>query len=688
MTARRSAPWKLGLALAVAVAVVLGLEWRLFESSVRDHLLGTFPRFHDQNGYLKSAYLGYERIEEHGIWNAIAQRLSQPKAQGSLFEIEGAVGSLLIEPNRVGTLAVIFAHFAMLEIVTLYVATAMTGALGFGIIASALLISSGFVFADPGGWFDFRIDGAANCTFGIYAALLVRSAFYRDHRWAVAAGAVGGYLIALRHNMTAHLVVLHGIFVVAAVIADRREHRPRLLAPASRTRGLAYSVAALTLVGAPFLALDLGAVLAYYFGQFSIRAPVRNALSGRSAFQHAFFYPYAIWVHHIGYLLHLWVAYVAALWAYRRRPSNGGAAIARSSGFSYWIDRYLVPLAMIGAPLAVLTIHKDRSPLVIGLVTGPIVFAATFALQDVLGRLAPTDDRRWSKAPAVTAIATAGLCVAVALHGLQHLRWRAHQQTIRAAGATAFDMQYRVARLLYDLGQRSPIYVTNTMAQSLEPGIATTALFEHDRLVIFPEAPARRQQIFPPEESEFWRIVATTDAVLWQRRGKAIQFPYTEFVTSIEDELLRRIERDFVEIGEWSYGDMAASAHVAPRIRFREGINLEVHRDRRRPPSFSVRLPRIMLARRPHLILEGSLPEGPLPAVATVIDGRPVAGRMESVGSSAWLVVPSAKVSGEDGYVSLRVDFLADPAPPAGAGNSSWLPVTGRFATTAAPTGA
>jgi hypothetical protein len=84
----------MSLALVVAAAFVLGIEWRLFESSVREHLLGTFPRFHDQNGYLELAYLGYERIHESGIWNAVVDRLSRPKAQGSLFEIEGAVGKV------------------------------------------------------------------------------------------------------------------------------------------------------------------------------------------------------------------------------------------------------------------------------------------------------------------------------------------------------------------------------------------------------------------------------------------------------------------------------------------------------------------------------------------------------------------------------------------------------------------
>jgi hypothetical protein len=248
-------------------------------------------------------------------------------------------------------------------------------------------------------------------------------------------------------------------------------------------------------------------------------------------------------------------------------------------------------------------------------------------------------------------------------------------------------MQYRVARLLYDLGQRSPIYLTNTMAQSLEPGIATTALFERDRLVIVPNAPAYRQQIFPPEKREFWQIVAATDAVLWQRRGDAIQFPYTEFVASIEDELLRRVDRDFVAVGEWSYGDMAASAHVAPRIRFRMGINLEVQRDREHPPSFSVRLPRVMLARRPRLILEGAVPEGPLSDVATTIDGRPVAGRMQIADASARLVVDLPEVSDTGGFSSLRVEFEPASNRSPRPGNSNWLPATGRFTTAAAPIG-
>ncbi len=599
-------------AVAAIMVAVLLFEWWLFESSIRDYLLGTYPRHHDQTGYLNLAYLNYERIQSNGAARALWQRLSEPKPQGSLLDFEAALAFMWVEPNRLGALSVIFAHFAVLQVAVLYAAASVTRSLSFGLIAVALVASSGFLFIVPGGWFDFRIDAAANCTYGIFVAAMVCSRFYRDTAWSIATGAIGGYLIALRHNMVVHLAVLHGVFLPMVLLADRRQQSNRgLLGQGTRSRGFAASVAAMTAVGGPFLAVDFTAMANYYLGQFAVRAPVRNALSGRNTIKHLFFYPYAILYHHTRFLLILWSAVAVALWSYRHRLGAGGAPdIGPVASRRSLLARYLPLIASTAVPVTILTLHSDRSPVVIGLTLTPITLAATFTLRDLIDQTG-SRPAGWIHSRALNTVAIAALIAALALHGLQHSMWRSDERELGDEASGAYEMHYEVARLLYALGHRSPIYLPSTMAEPLEPGVAATPLFERDRKLLLPTMPAQRQQIFPVAEKRFWQLLPSTDAVMLQTHGAAIEFPFTKFMRSIEPRLSAELREHFVALDEWSFGDFAVAPYLRPKLRLTPGVNLEI-----RPPfgeeiaSFVVSLPSVMLETRPILILEGGRSRG------------------------------------------------------------------------------
>ncbi len=690
----RCPPSPAGAVLASGVVVVLILEWWLFETSVRDYLLGTYPRHHDQTGYLNLAYANYEHIKDGGVWRALAQRLSESKPQGSLLDFEAALAFIFFEPNRLGALSVIFAHFAVLQIAAMSIVTTMTGTPIFGAIAVALLASSGFLFIVPGGLFDFRIDAAANCTYGIFVLALLRSSFYRNVRWSIATGVIGGYLIALRHNTVVHLAIVHAVFLPILFFADRRESGERgLLAPGTRLRGFAASVGSLALSGGPFLAIDFTAMANYYLGQFNVRAPVRNALSGRNAFKHLFFYPYAILHHHVRYLLPVWGALVGVLWVCRDKiPRRGeltgypGHPAARPD--PELVERYLPLAVTVLVPLAVLTLHSDRSPVVIGLTLTPIAVAATFLLQNAYERVAPNAKRvlpsASSQSRPMTIIAIAALVAGTGVHALQHTGWRSEELLAREEATGAFEMHYTVARTLYALGHRFPVYLPSTMEQPLEPGVAATPLFERDRIFLMPQMPSRRQQIFPVEETRFWRLLSSTDAVLLQTSGDSVEFPFTKFVRSIEPALTSRVRKSFVAVGEWSFGGYSVTGFIAPRVHLRPGFNLEVRPTRHGEiASFAVTLPQLMLDARPTLTLEGGVvgAEGPLD-VRAAIGARPIPAEIDASMGSLRITVATAGATRPTGDpIELEI-AIASRRPSNAPGASialALLPTTGHF---------
>ncbi len=527
------------LLAAAIIALTLAVEWHLFESSVRALVLPTFPAHHDQTAYLIHAYANDAEIERQGLWRAIANRVTTGSATGSLLDLEAALAFRAVEPNRLGALSVLFAHFAALQITFLYVAWWATGSLALGIVAVALLASSGFLFVVPGGLFDFRIDAAASCAFGIFVAALVRSQFYRQRAWSMAAGIAAAYLIALRHNMIAHLAVLHAVFLVAILRRRRGENG------AERAINFCCSIAAMTALSAPFVYFSRVHIAEYYIGQVASRGPVRTALSGRSALVQLAFYPYNVAVQHVRFMP--LIAGLAAL-----VPWLG---IGRGSSEARPLRYAPLLLVTIAVPLAILTLHSNRSTTVAGLVLPPIALLVTFALAE-RGRVG-------GRSALVASLIV--LAVGLAVHGAQHAIWRAAERPRLADGAAIFDMHYRIASICAERGLHAPAYLTDTLEDEIEPAIGATALFERERRYLVPHNPAVREQIFAVGEPELGRIAAASDVILLQTRGERIPYPYVQAVAAAREPLDRAIREHFVEIGNWSFTDSAATAYVARR---------------------------------------------------------------------------------------------------------------------------
>ncbi len=534
--------------LAAATAVVLVVEWLLFAASVRDYVLPTYPAHHDQTAYLIRAYQADAAIRDHGAWAAFAQRIQRGSATGSLLDYEAALAFRLIAPSRLGALSVLFAHYAALQIAAGVALTLLARSSAYGILGVALIAASGFPFVVPGGIFDFRIDTAATCAFGLVVIALLRSRLFADIKWSIATGAIAAYMVALRHNTLVHWLAIGAVLFVSLLLAPalgvlgREQSAPRL-------RALLICFAVTFVLCGPLLWFSLDDFYAYYAGQFAQRGPIRDVLSGRDALVHWLFYPYNVLVQHAGATFFL----TAALAASCIFPM-GRQAAARGAPPPPWLERYWPLLVSIVVPIAILTVHTVRSTVVAGIVLPSTVLLYVLALADLSGR------------PALrTGAALLVLAVALALQSWQHLQWRELESEKLAGGRVAFAMHYEIGRRLLELGRAEPVYVSNTLEDAFEPGIAATALFERDRALIRPRSPARAAQIFPVAPQRYREILRTADVVLLQTEGDRIRYPLVEYADSIGDEILAEAGAAMKPVGSWRFSGAAATAYLRPK---------------------------------------------------------------------------------------------------------------------------
>jgi hypothetical protein len=346
-------------------------------------------------------------------------------------------------------------------------------------------------------------------------------------------------------------------------------------------------------------------VIGYYAAQFATRGPARNALESRDLLEHYLFYPAVVYELFLGQLPVVFAVAVACLvlWALAARWLTGAEAATRSRrDFDHLVAYWIVALSIL-VPLTVLTVHSARSTAVARIVLPSMVFMATMLLADgtvwIYGR--PIRDGRVRASLVLTSLAL--LVVGASAHAAQYDLRRTSMEGIFSDRKAALEMHAVIGRLAGRLGLRTPTFILNSLRDSLTPRIAATVMFERERRLLLPRTATIHNQIFAKPES-FWDDVRRSDFILLQTRGEKIRYPYVEYVDSIADVLGPYVARNFIKVGEWSFGDTAATAYVAPRMNLELGVNLE--REEAGPVAFSVSIPRVMLESHPDLTLTGS----------------------------------------------------------------------------------
>ena len=361
--------------------VLFAVEAAVFYWVMVNQYAPYFPRNFDQTAYYLDTYELIDRVQANG-WRALLEELLQAHhATGLVFTVYGTLFGVIIGPWRTAIISLNLVHFLALQLVLFSAVRARTRNVDFAWIALALLLLCGAVFMTTGGGaggiYDYRIDFAAFCMYGIWVCLIVWSRTFRDTERALIVGVAGIFLVLLRFFTVVYVAAILGTLLIGFIFAIKNRSQPlgRGLA-IQRARNVVLSGLLTAIFVCPILFLARNAIYNYYVvGHFLgeekyIRAGEANL---HTVSDHLLFYPKSVGVDHIGRLAARVMAVLAigvvacALFVERASLRD---LVKRLQCYRF---EFLALGAAVIAPLVILTIDISKSPVVGGIAVVPIV---------------------------------------------------------------------------------------------------------------------------------------------------------------------------------------------------------------------------------------------------------------------------------------------------------------------------
>lgn len=190
---------------------IIALECLLLWRYVSTQVAPFYPTGFDQTRYLAESYRLFEALRS-GNFKPLAALIFGPMyPNGIAFQIQGALLALLLGAGRASLLSLNFLYFAALQVVLFQTVQWKTGNSPLALIAVALLLSQSTLAHITGGIFDYRIDFAAYCTFGIWTCFVLRSGLFKHRRWSVAVGFTTALLMSMRFITAVYFVPIMAI---------------------------------------------------------------------------------------------------------------------------------------------------------------------------------------------------------------------------------------------------------------------------------------------------------------------------------------------------------------------------------------------------------------------------------------------------------------------------------------------
>jgi hypothetical protein len=232
------------------LALLLSLQaWQFFDFARRE-VIWAYPANHDQLAYLDLSYRTYEAMKSRGsAWGmgeglGFSQERVPLAAQGAVLHVQAAMMYRFVGPARLAAISLNLAYWLLFEAVFVATVRRATGRWDLAFLGLGLLIGTKSRFNFAGDLFDFRLDFAAACLFGIFICAVVRSRL-RQRRWCAVAGLLGGCVIAVRFITAVYFAGVLGLVGVGDCLDQRERARAPCNKYAEVARGPGHGAGAL-----------------------------------------------------------------------------------------------------------------------------------------------------------------------------------------------------------------------------------------------------------------------------------------------------------------------------------------------------------------------------------------------------------------------------------------------------------
>lgn len=382
----------------LAAALLMLAEFLVFDRMTSRHHAGIYPRWNDQIAYLNDSYTAYEKMQAHGLLAGLKHTVFRPTAQGTLHD----TSALLVfwvagSASRSAALSLNMLAFLAWQASLLFTLPRLSGSrllgwLGFGLV----LAVAGPWSAEAGSAIDFRLDHAAMCLFGVTACAALLSDGFRSRGWSLAFGALAGVTLIERFLTGAYFAPIFLLGALWLLLAPDRW--PRLL-------NLVLAGAVTTAIALPVFWLQRSIIYGYYWIGHVTGDEGAARIRGFDFGQSVRFMTDNLARLHLGaWFGWLVLAVTVALVAWRfLRPRPSGAGLAPD-----WLS---LSLAWLLVPAGILTVHRQKSEFVLGVIVPGVVLVVLWLWAQLQARTAPPER------PAVARALSTALAVAVLAGG-------------------------------------------------------------------------------------------------------------------------------------------------------------------------------------------------------------------------------------------------------------------------------
>jgi hypothetical protein len=588
-----------GLALLFAVQAIM------FYSQLADQITAFYPVNFDQIGFYLQSYHLFERFQSQG-WSAQLADIIHPKAAtGATFAVQGTFLGILGGPNRTALLSLNLIYFITLQIVMFWTVRARTRSIGLAWLSIALLLSCGTTFNFAGGLYDYRIDFAALCLYGIWTCLVVKSCGFRSLRSALIVAAVGSLLVSLRFITIAYIgTVITGLFIATLVSAWCNRTRPGYPLLIERARNIFVSGALTAAITFPLLFEARGLIYNYYVvgHVLSDEKFIRALENGVKSFSdEMLYYPETLVFIHLGQL-ELWLMAAALLLAVARSMllERTGSASLLGQLRQFRFDFLALALAIV-VPMAILTIDMSKSPVVGGIVVVPVILGIVllcgpaWSIDAYRSAEAATNGdaymppRLWAVIRSRASAGIALLIVIVAIGGFLKSGTAAQRTMPRLALEKISSINETIARYIVDNDITSPSISIDRVADYLNAGTIELYGFETLRRFINlkPLLGWNTYGIFATERDVALKLVEESDIVILSdpKLDRAHPYPMNTKIQEYWDELWEWTNNNRMLLLSDKIDGLPYSVFVRPLVTIRgvsagwitsSGLNIDV----------------------------------------------------------------------------------------------------------------
>lgn len=511
--------------LAVFI-LLLAVEFYAFDQiGARQHTK-VYPRWNDQIQYLTESYLAHEHAKEHGLPSAVRLTLTNPSAQGTLHDLYALLIFAVAGPSRSAALALnMLALMAWQAALFLSVRRVM-GSDWMALLAALLpLALAGPWQPAPGSAYDFRLDHLVMCSFGVTSCVALLTDGFRSRRWSLAFGLAVGITLLTRFLSGTYLAVSFAALLTWILLGPDRQRR---------SVNLLLAAALAFLLAAPVFWLNRDWIWNYYWiGHFvGAESAIRNQNFGLGT--SIDYIARHLQADHVGaffvVIATLATAVVLRLRARQIRELRGSPA--------------MLGTIFLLAPALVFTLHAQKSPVVLGVLTPGLIIL----LVGIWGR--------WLGGGTEAKVLPLIVSAMTLLGGIHFVRG---QITPILDPASAESLR-RVTRLGEELSSRAaaagvatPRVAVDFVTDALDGQVLRVTAYERTQSWT-PFEMTLPTGISEPTEAEVLERLRTSDFVFVTLNSPSINFPYDRKMAEMNPRILAWCREHLVKSETFPFG--------------------------------------------------------------------------------------------------------------------------------------